>query len=436
MSLIYDYLKTDGNSDLTWDADAEIPPTLTKSDSGSDSKRHLSKTVPIILGSCLGIGLIIFLAYNLFIPENDLIVVVDPEPLSVIQQVQPDTPPVTPESKAVVQQQEKPAPAVEPFPPAVPDFTESKKAIQVFPEIGQPEINDTAVSSSISSVPEEQSAAIREKIPQTLELSSNARKITYPEEIPVYKEVEQPEEKVTPTVPVYDDAPVQRVSQPIDSRNKTVDVPSRFYSSAVPDSAVLNKSKKLYLAGLHAQQSGDQRIAEIYYKKVLGESPKHMEAMINLSALYVQQERYIEAEEVLAVIIKNDPANSKALVNMGVINLYKYNEPLAEEQFRAALAINPNEENALVNLAYLAERKMDYLSAERYYRNLLQINPENLEVLLAYGHLLEGQKRYSEAVALYRDSLKLETIELDNQLNDRIKKRIRLLAVAVKNSQR
>ena len=436
MSLIYDYLKTDGNSDLTWDADAEIPPTLTKSDSGSDLKRFNSKTVSIILGSCFGIGLVIFLAYNLFTPEKDVQVAVDSGPLPAIQQVQPDTPPVTPESKVVVQQQEEPVPAVEPFPPAASDFTESKKVIQVFPEIGQPEINDTAVSSSISSVPEEQSGAIRGKVPQALELSSNARKITYPEEAPVYTEVKQSEEKVTPTVPVYDDAPVQRVYQPIDSRDKVVDVPSSIYSSPAPDSAVLNKSKKLYQAGLHAQQSGDQRIAEIYYKKVLGESPKHMEAMINLSALYVQQERYIEAEEVLAVIVKNDPANSKALVNMGVINLYKYNEPLAEEQFRAALAINPNEENALVNLAYLAERKMDYISAERYYRDLLQINPENFVVLLAYGHLFEGQKRYSEAVALYQDSLKLETVELDNQLNDRIKKRIRLLTAAVKNSQR
>jgi Tfp pilus assembly protein PilF len=436
MSLIYDYLKINGKSDLAWDSDADIPPTLTKSDSGKDSKRHISKAVAIVLGSCLGIGLIIFLAYNLFAPENDLIVVVDPEPLPVTQQVQPDTPAVPPESKVVVQQQEEPVPAVESFLPGTPSFTESKKTIQVFSEIGQPEINDTTESLSTSSAPGEQSGAIRKKIPQTFELSSNARKITYPEEAPVYTEGKQPVEKVTQSFTVHDDAPVQRVSPSIDSQDKTVDVPSRIYSSPGPDSTALNKSKNLYQAGLHAQQSGDQRIAEIYYKKVLSGSPEHMEAMINLSALYIQQERYVEAEEFLAVIIKNDPANSKALVNMGVISLYKYNEPLAEEQFRAALAINPTEENALVNLAYLAERKMDYISAERYYRNLLQINPENLVVLLAYGHLLEGQKRYSEAVDLYRDSLKLETIELDQQLKDKITKRIRLLAGAIRNSQR
>jgi tetratricopeptide (TPR) repeat protein len=436
MSLIYDYLKTNGKSDLAWNSDAEIPPTLTKSDSGKDSKRHLSKTVAIFLGCSLGIGLIIFLGYNLFAPESDLIVVVDPEPLPAKQLAQPDITAVTPELKVVVQQQEEPAPAVESFPLSASESTESRKAIQIFPEIGQPEINDTTESLSASSVHGKKSDTVRKKIPQVLELSSNTHKITFPEDTPIYTEVKQPVEKVAHPLPIDDDVSMQGSYQPIDSQEKVVELPSRIYSSPGSDSAVLDKSKKLYQAGLNAQQSGDQRIAEIYYKKVLSEFPRHKEAMINLSALYIQQERYIEAEETLAVIIKNDPANSKALVNMGVINLYKYNEPLAEEQFQAALAINPTEENALVNLAYLAERKMDYISAERYYRNLLQINPENLVVLLAYGHLFEGQKRYSEAVALYRDCLKLEIVKLDKQLNDKITRRIRLLAGAVKKSQR
>ena len=435
MSLIYDYLKIHGKSDFAWDSDAEIPPTL-KSDSKrhtrSDSERLNSKTVSIILGSCVVIGLFIFLVVKIFTPEEDVQIAADSESLPIMQ-VQPDTAPLTPESKIVVQQQEEPVsiPAADSLALEQARIL-SENAIQVFPEPESPATERADAMQQHADLTGGQPSAIRKKIPQTLELSSSARKSTFPEESPIYTEVKQPVEKVTQPIPIHDDVSVQRAYQPIDSQDKVIDVPSRIYFSPRPDSTPQDKSQKLYQAGLHAQQSGDQRIAEIYYKKALTEFPKHMEAMINLSALYVQQEKYIEAEEVLAVIIKNDPANSKALVNMGVINLYKYNEPLAEEQFRAALDANPVEENALVNLAYLAEKKMDYASAEKYYRHLLQINPENLLVLLAYGHLLEGQKRYSEAVALYRDCLKLEAVKLDRKINDKITQRVRLLAGAVR----
>ncbi len=117
---------------------------------------------------------------------------------------------------------------------------------------------------------------------------------------------------------------------------------------------------------------------------------------------------------------------------MGVINLYRYNDPLAEELFLAALDSNPLEENALVNLAYLAEKRQDFVTTERYYRQLLQISPDNIEVLLAYGHLLEKENRYSEAVALYGDCLKLDYVQNDQQLYEKITQRMRWLGNAGK----
>jgi Tfp pilus assembly protein PilF len=208
-----------------------------------------------------------------------------------------------------------------------------------------------------------------------------------------------------------------------------------LYSSSQAASAAQEKSKKFYQAGLQAQYKGDGRIAEIYYNKALEEVEHHMNAMINLSALYVQQERYAEAEDILAEILEIEPANSKGLVNMGVVNLYLGKESQAAAQFEAALAANPLEENALVNLAYLAEKNRDYMATEMYYRQLLQISPDNLEVLLAYGHLLEEQGRYPEALALYADILELGTLKKDQRLYNRISDRMRLLAGVVKNSQ-
>ena len=456
MSLIYDYLKINGKIDSELGSAVKVPPALKKAESKrpiktdfknyikSYSKKSGSRTFLKIFVSFLGIGLISFLAYNLFVPESDVVVFVDPEPSSTMQ-VQPDIPAVAPEQKVVIQQQEEPVPGAvaEPVLPPVPDIKENKKTIQVFPEPRGPapaQADDMQIPAGTAA---EQPGPTGKKIPQILELSSSAQKITFPEKEAVYEEARQPVKKVAQDIPLHDDIPVQEVYQPVDSQDNAVDISSgatrkssiadnSFYSPPKPDSTALHRNKKFYQAGLQAQQSGDQRDAEIYYNKALEELPHHLETMINLSALYVQQQRYEEAEIILADILRIDPANSKALVNMGVINLYSYNDPLAEEQFQAALDANPLEENALVNLAYLAEKRQDFEAMERYYRQLLQISPNNVEVLLSYGHLLELEKRYSEAVNLYRDCLKIDIVKKDQQLYDKIAQRMRLLAGAVR----
>jgi Tfp pilus assembly protein PilF len=416
MSLIYDYLKIHGESDAAWDSDAVIPPTLrndSEKHKRSNSSKLNSKTAPIILGSFIVIGLFMFLVFSLFAPEEDVQIIADSESLPIMQ-TQPVITPSTPESIIVVPQQEKSTP--------VPAVSAPEQGIVPSDNVVQQDTDLAAAHSGVK----------KKIIPQIPELNRSVQKIKFPEEAQGNTKVKQPAKKV-----------VQGTYQATDLQEYLVDNSSRvirksrsgddkFYFSSRPDSAELNNSKKFYQAGLNAQQSGDQRAAEIYYIKTLEQQPLHLEAMVNLSALFVQQQRYAEAEELLADIVKIEPSNSKALVNMGVINLYKYNEPLAEELFLAALDANPIEENALINLAYLAERKMDYGLTERYYRQVLQISPDNVEVLLAYGHLLEKEKRYSEARALYGDCLKFDNVKKNRQLYDKITQRMRLLAGAAR----
>ena len=209
----------------------------------------------------------------------------------------------------------------------------------------------------------------------------------------------------------------------------------RVYDSAKLKVASPAKSNKYYQAGLQAQQGGDLRIAEIFYQKGLADSPEHLNSMINLSAIYVQQERYRDAEEILWVILGVDKSNSKALVNLGVINLYLGRNSKAEKYFLKALQANPQEENGLVNLAYLAEQKKDYAAAEMYYKQILQISPANLEVLLAYAYMLEQQYRYPEALAVYKDSLDLDAMRNNKELFAKVLERRKQIASEVRNSR-
>jgi tetratricopeptide (TPR) repeat protein len=209
----------------------------------------------------------------------------------------------------------------------------------------------------------------------------------------------------------------------------------RVYDPAKLKIATPAKSQKYYQAGLQAQQGGDLRIAEIFYQKALADSPDHLNSMINLSAIYVQQERFREAEEILWVILGVDKSNSKALVNLGVINLYQGRNVKAEGYFLKALQANPREENGLVNLAYLAEQKKDYAAAEMYYKQILQITPANLEVLLAYAYMLEQQYRYPEALVVYKDSLDLDAMRNNKELFARVLERRNQLARDVRDSR-
>ncbi|KPJ97855.1 MAG: hypothetical protein AMJ60_10130 [Desulfobacterales bacterium SG8_35] len=57
MSLIYDYLKINGKSGSEKDSDVEIPPTLKR----RDTNRIKTRSILLILGSCLIGSLFVFL---------------------------------------------------------------------------------------------------------------------------------------------------------------------------------------------------------------------------------------------------------------------------------------------------------------------------------------------------------------------------------------
>jgi len=466
MSLIYDYLKIAGETGSEMFSDVEIPSSLKRR---YTNRLNTQSLILLLLGSCLIGVLFIFLVNRVLTTGRDVQVAIVSEPVNKTQVDQAEPVTSRPEADAMpapepaapfrlVQPEPVPSPEAEslpaPEPPAATDWVDpqeiyiaperqlpkivdtrgNRQAVEiqvieqqvqpkkpVSPEIKKPIVVDTTINRQIVNIPAIKQDVLPKKPVQPLVLKRTKRKIVFPQNVPVSPAPEKAAEDVTAE------------SSGAPGENATLGAEPSPSSGEAP--AVFEKSRKFYQAGLQAQHKGDGRIAELYYNKALEEMPKHMDAMINLSALYVQQGRYAEAEKILAEIFAIEPANSKALVNMGVVSLYQGNESQAAEQFEAALAANPREENALVNLAYLAEKKRDYPATEMYYRQLLQISPANLEVLLAYAHLLEEQRRYREAIALYNDSLVLDPVKKDRQLYRDISDRIKMLAGAVKNSQ-
>ncbi len=187
------------------------------------------------------------------------------------------------------------------------------------------------------------------------------------------------------------------------------------------------RSNYLYQIGLQAQKNGDLGRAERYYRQALQQDREHLESLINLSALYIREERYGDALPLLDRIEQIDPGNAKALVNRGLIAMYRGKKEQAEAFFKKALHNSPTEETALVNLAYIAQQNGQVAQAEHYYQRLLRIAPDNREVLLAYANLEENRGQYDKAIALYRRGLDQLSMQNDKELYSRIRNRINLL---------
>lgn len=182
-----------------------------------------------------------------------------------------------------------------------------------------------------------------------------------------------------------------------------------------------------YQSGLAAQKAGDLKEAERHYLKALKRQKGHPDSITNLSAIYIKQTRYSEAEEILKGLGKSAVANSKALVNSGAICLHRREYEKAKELFTSALAVDPGEEAAMVNLAYIAQQENDQVARESYYERILDMYPENLDILLAYASFCESRHRYVDALGYYRRSLVLERTKANAQFRQAVSNRIQLL---------
>ena len=198
-------------------------------------------------------------------------------------------------------------------------------------------------------------------------------------------------------------------------RNTTASMPSREIA------------QNFYQLGLVALQEGNIAAAEHYFQDMLKILPADIDGLLNISTVYIRQNRLDKADEVLKRIRKLDTANYKSLDNLGVIAIRQNKKETAKKYFNRALSLNPLDEIALSNLAYLAQIDNNQAEAAQYYDKLISINPENVEVLINYAHLMSQGKGINRAIQLYTQCLKLESVQNDRGLAKKIGQRIQLI---------
>lgn len=381
MSLINEYLKKTEKESPLPDRYGDIPPVLKSSRKGGREKSAIRLTVLAVTGVFAGLVFFQLQPYKQFYSSSNAELPVGKvsRPISQPNKTRPvisktlKTPAVSTDSARLAK---SPAPAI---PKAVP--------------VASAVSNDTTAKQK----PVKHASVIETKpsAQRTLLAKKDVRKDK--------KELKAQNVRLHPS-----------------KRTKTM---KRAAKPKMPDVDI----EHYYQSGLMAQKEGEYRTAERFYLEGLKRNPSHIDILTNLSAVYIRERRYADAEETLEKIRRIDPRNANALVNLGIINLNLQRYKIAENMFQKALMFKPRDEMILNNLACLALRENNIPLTEKYYKEILEISPDKKEVLLAYASLLEKSNRYTEAMIFYQKSLEIEEIQKDRRLSGQIANRIRLL---------
>jgi tetratricopeptide (TPR) repeat protein len=122
-----------------------------------------------------------------------------------------------------------------------------------------------------------------------------------------------------------------------------------------------------------------------------------------------QRGELVEAERRYGAILEKDGGHVEALVHLGLIRLQEGSLDGAEGLFRQALARNPNsaEAHAALANALLAQTRLD--EAADGYNSALAIDPDHAEANYGLATALQGLERYEDAIPHFERAIAIDS---------------------------
>lgn len=159
--------------------------------------------------------------------------------------------------------------------------------------------------------------------------------------------------------------------------------------------------------GLALHQQGRLAEAEQIYRRILGQSPDHFEALHLLGVIAGQTDRFAEAHELLTRALALRPDSAPALVNLGntLGSLGRHVE--AVQAFERALAARPNDPKALRNRGTSLRALEKPVEALASFDAALALKPDYAEALVGRAECLLALHRRAQAIETFRQALSL-----------------------------
>ncbi len=172
--------------------------------------------------------------------------------------------------------------------------------------------------------------------------------------------------------------------------------------SMVDESALLSNfpkdAKKEYEKATKLQAAGKGKEAIDHYQKALGIAPTMYFARNNLGSLYLETQRFADAEAEFRKVIDQNQADGNAYFNLA--NVYLLTKRLGEalEFTQQGLKRQPSSAFGHFLMGSLMLQKGSHIEAEKNLRVALNENPDLVNAHLALVNLYIQQNRNADAV--------------------------------------
>lgn len=162
----------------------------------------------------------------------------------------------------------------------------------------------------------------------------------------------------------------------------------------------------LYGFGQALQNSGDLDAARNIYERILQHSPRHLDTLIHLAAIYRFKNLPLEGRSYLLDVTRYYPRLPTGYADLGM-NYYQTGDfAKAETAFRTVLALQPQSRDATWYLGIIALRTKRPAEARDFFRKVISIGGTNadIEYNLACAESMSGHPR--EALQHLESALK------------------------------
>ncbi len=121
----------------------------------------------------------------------------------------------------------------------------------------------------------------------------------------------------------------------------------------------------------------EENKTEAFFVEAIKKDPKNPALYEGLAKLYISQNNFLDAKDVLEYLSKHDPANAGLLSRLAFSHFRLKNYVEAEQKFKQSLALDSSEPSRYYNLGLSLKLQGKTDEAKEAFQKAFEIEPEN-----------------------------------------------------------
>lgn len=168
----------------------------------------------------------------------------------------------------------------------------------------------------------------------------------------------------------------------------------------------MNNTQGIFEQALHFFQTGEEEKAISLCQKILGDNPRHANALHLLAGIAHGKGQHRQAIDMISQAVAIAPRTPLFHFNLGIIHKSVLEFDLARAAFEKALALKPDYAEAWNELGLISYEQGSSRRASGYFQNALKYNPNFAAAWNNLGNIIKDQGRLQEAIAYFRNALR------------------------------